>query len=92
MYQNFSKRQLLAMTWWNRPRLRDRDGILCDGAIRSGKTLSMVTGFFLWSMTCFDGCTFGLCGKTIGALRRNIIGNLPGWLGDVLTAKPFVTA
>lgn len=87
MYQNFSKRQLLAMTWWNRPRLRDRDGILCDGAIRSGKTLSMVTGFFLWSMTCFDGCTFGLCGKTIGALRRNIIGNLPGWLGDVLTVR-----
>ena len=41
MYQNFSKRQLLAMTWWNRPRLRDRDGILCDGAIRSGKTLSI---------------------------------------------------
>ena len=49
-YQSFSKRQLLAMTWWNRPGLKNRDGILCDGAIRSGKTLSMVTGFFLWSM------------------------------------------
>lgn len=87
MYQNFSKRQLLAMTWWNRPRLREKDGILCDGAIRSGKTLSMVTGFFLWSMTCFDGCIFALCGKTIGALRRNIVGNLPGWLGDVLSIR-----
>ena len=60
------------------------EGILCDGAIRSGKTLCMVTGFFLWSMGSFDGCTFGLCGKTIGALRRNIVGNLPQWLGDTV--------
>ena len=87
MYQSFSKRQLLAMTWWNRPELKEREGILCDGAIRSGKTLCMVTGFFLWSMTCFDGCCFGLCGRTIGALRRNIIGNLPAWLGDVVQIR-----
>ena len=87
MYQSFSKRQLLAMTWWNRPKLKEREGILCDGAIRSGKTLSMVTGFFLWSMTCFDGCCFGLCGRTIGALRRNIIGNLPAWLGDLVQIR-----
>jgi len=84
MYQSFSKRQLLAMTWWNRPGLSRMEGILCDGAIRSGKTLSMVTGFFLWSMANFDGCCFGLCGRTIGALRRNIVGNLPAWLGDVV--------
>ena len=84
MYQSFSKRQLLAMTWWNRPGLKDREGILCDGAIRSGKTLSMVTGFFMWSMANFDGYCFGLCGRTIGALRRNIVQNLPVWLGDLL--------
>lgn len=84
MYQKFSKRQLLAMTWWNRPKLRDCEGIICDGAIRSGKTLCMVTGFFLWSMANFHECSFGLCGRTIGALRRNIVGNLPQWLSDVL--------
>ena len=84
MYQSFSKRQILAMTWWNRPRLERYEGILCDGAIRSGKTLSMVTGFFLWSMARFHGCCFGLCGRTIGALRRNIVGNLQEWLGDVV--------
>ena len=50
IYQNFSKRQMLALTWWNRPGLQGYEGIICDGAIRSGKTLSMVTGFFLWSM------------------------------------------
>ncbi|MBQ8881162.1 MAG: PBSX family phage terminase large subunit [Oscillospiraceae bacterium] len=87
MYQSFSKRQLLAMTWWNRPGLQNRDGILCDGAIRSGKTLSMVTGFFLWSMASFNGCCFGLCGRTIGTLRRNIIGNLPEWLGSALQVR-----
>ncbi len=83
IYQSFSKRQLLAMTWWNRPKLRSFEGILCDGAIRSGKTVSMVTGFFLWSMANFHGCCFGLCGKTIGALRRNVVENLHTWLGDV---------
>ena len=87
MYQSFSKRQLLAMTWWNRPGLKDREGILCDGAIRSGKTISMVTGFFLWSMANFDGCCFALCGKTIGALRRNIVVHIPQWLGDVVEIR-----
>jgi len=84
MYQSFSKRQLLAMTWWNRPKLGQMEGIVCDGAIRSGKTISMVTGFFLWSMANFNGCTFGLCGRTIGALQRNIVNNLPSWLGDAM--------
>jgi len=86
-YRNFSKRQLLAMTWWNRPKLGSFDGILCDGAVRSGKTVSMVTGFFLWSMGSFQDCVFGLCGKTIGALRRNIIGNLQSWLGDTVRIR-----
>ena len=83
IYQKFSKRQMIAMTWWNRPGLKDFDGILCDGAVRSGKTVSMVVGFFLWSMACFDRRTFAICGKTVGALRRNIVGNLEEWLGDL---------
>ena len=87
MYQNFSKRQMLAMTWWNRPGLKDFEGILCDGAIRSGKSVSMVTGFFLWSMANFQGSCFGLCGRTIGALRRNIVENLRSWLGGVVDIR-----
>ncbi len=47
MYQNFSKRQLLAMTWWARPKLKEYDAILCDGAVRSGKTVALTVGFFL---------------------------------------------
>ena len=76
MYQSFSKRQMLAMTWWNRPNLGSLDAIICDGAVRSGKTVCMVVGFFLWSMARFDGKVFALCGKTIGALRRNVLAEL----------------
>ena len=80
IYQKLSKRQLLAATWWNRPRFRDREAIICDGAVRSGKTVCMAGGFFLWSMSQFNGQTFGICGKTIESLRRNIVMNLPDWL------------
>ncbi|MBQ6840337.1 MAG: PBSX family phage terminase large subunit [Oscillospiraceae bacterium] len=86
-FQSFSKRQLLALSWWNRPGLMDRDGILCHGAVRSGKSVCCAVGFFLWSMSCFRGQVFGICGKTIGALRRNILQNLPGWLGPMLKIK-----
>lgn len=82
-YRNFSKRQLVAISWWNRPKLKDFDGILCDGAVRSGKTVSVTLGFFLWSMASFQGETFALCGRTIGALQRNIVSHLPKWLGGV---------
>ena len=74
---------MVAMTWWNRPGLKEHDGILCDGAVRSGKTVSMVVGFFLWSMASFSGKTFAVCGKTVGALRRNVVENLQDWLGEV---------
>ena len=87
MYQSFSKRQMLAMTWWNRPGLQGYEGIICDGAIRSGKTLSMVTGFFLWSMASFQDCAFALCGRTVGALRRNLVSNLHNWLGDTVDIR-----
>ena len=87
IYRRFSKRQMLAMTWCNRPGLREIDGILCDGAVRSGKTVSMVVGFFLWSMATFDRQSFAICGKTVGALRRNITGNLPQWLGDLFEIR-----
>ena len=78
---------MIAMTWWNRPGLKDFDGILCDGAVRSGKTVSMVIGFFLWSMASFDRATFAICGKTVGSLRRNITKNLDDWLGGLVQIR-----
>ena len=87
IYQKLSKRQLLAATWWNRPAFRDRDAVICDGAVRSGKTVCMVAGFFLWSMAAFDGQNFGICGKTIESLRRNVVLNLHDWLGGIITIR-----
>ena len=73
------------MTWWNRPKYRDKDGIICDGSIRSGKTVSMADGFVLWSMATFDRQTFALCGKTIESLRRNVVTLMPQWLEGIFT-------
>lgn len=56
------------------------EAIICDGAVRSGKTFSMGVSFFLWAMTRFDGRQFGLCGKTITSLRRNLLTELVPYL------------
>lgn len=80
IYQRLSKRQLLAMLWWQQPRFKDRDALVCDGSIRSGKTVCMTVGFILWSMATFNGQKFALCGKTIESLRRNVILNLRDWV------------
>jgi len=70
----FSPKQKKVLTWWmpGEPE-HDRDAIFCDGAVRSGKTLAMGLSFFLWAQCCFDGKKFGVSGKTIGALRRNVL-------------------
>jgi PBSX family phage terminase large subunit len=54
----------------------DKDGIICDGSIRSGKTTVMSLSFIMWAMETFDGLNFAVCGKTIQSLRRNVIGQL----------------
>ena len=70
----FSPKQRRAMLWW-RAGSPDRryEAIVCDGAIRSGKTFAMTLGFFLWAMSEFTGRRFALCGRTVGALRRNVL-------------------
>ena len=55
------------MTWWREPGAAELDGILCDGAVRSGKTVSMAVGFLLWSMTRFERQCFALCGRVFRA-------------------------
>ena len=73
----FSKKQILTLTWWNRNSpYKDFDAVICDGAIRSGKTLCMSISFVLWSFYFFNGETFAMCGKTIRSLRRNVITSL----------------
>ena len=73
----FSPKQRTVLTWWvpGSPHA-GREAIVCDGAVRSGKTLAMGLGFFLWAMSCFHGKKFGVCGKTIASLRRNVLSEI----------------
>lgn len=79
-YEPFSEKQLITLSWWNSDKYKHHDALICDGSIRSGKTISMAVGFVLWSMTQFSGQNFAICGKTIESLRRNVILQLPHWL------------
>ncbi len=73
-FNKFSRRQLKVLTWWHDGSLVNGcDGIIADGAIRSGKTLSMSLSFVFWAMERFTGKNFGMCGKTIGTFRRNVL-------------------
>ena len=76
-YRVFSAKQKRVLTWWV-PGSPDqgKETIFCDGAVRSGKTLAMGLGFFLWAQTCFQGRKFGVCGKTISSLRRNVLSEI----------------
>jgi len=77
-----SAKQKLTMNWWGDPKYSDYDAVICDGAVRSGKTLSMSLGFVLWASASFDGGAFAICGKTVTSLRRNVITPLLPMLRD----------
>ena len=76
-YAGFSPKQKRVLTWWM-PGMADaqKEAIVCDGAVRSGKTMAMGLSFFIWASTCFDGQRFGICGKTVGSLRRNVLSEI----------------
>ena len=76
-YTAFSEKQRTAINWWMPGSgYEGYEAIVCDGAVRSGKTLAMGMGFFLWAMLCFHGQRFGICGKTIQSLRRNVLSEI----------------
>ena len=45
----------------------------------------MSIGFINWSMTRYNNQFFAICGKTIEALRRNVISHLSQWLEGIYT-------
>lgn len=49
------------------------DAIICDGAVRSGKTTIMMWAFIDWAMRNFSGQRFGICARTVGSAKKNII-------------------
>lgn len=68
----FSPKQKLALGWW-RTQGENCEGIIADGAVRSGKTVAVALGFCLWAMNSFSGQNFAICGRTIGSVRRNVL-------------------
>lgn len=82
----FSKRQRMVLNWWtDGSRYKDWDGIIADGAIRSGKTMCMSLSFVMWAMSSFNGQNLGMAGKTIGAFRRNVL----FWLKIMLRTRGY---
>lgn len=72
-FHPFSKKQKQVLSWWEREELKEKDAIICDGSVRAGKTIIMSLSYIFWAMSSFDGEQFGMAGKTIGSLRRNVI-------------------
>ncbi len=73
-FNTFSEKQLCALSWWCREsRLKNHDAIICDGAVRSGKTVCMSISFIFWSLYAFCEKDFAICGKTVRGVRRNVI-------------------
>ena len=85
-FQPFSQKQRKVLNWWcaTSP-VKDAEGIIADGAIRSGKTVSMSLSFVMWAMSSFNGQNFAMCGKTIGSFRRNVL----FWLKLMLKSRGY---
>lgn len=85
-FKPFSVKQKQVLTWWcpNSP-VKDKDGIIADGAIRSGKTLCMSLSYVLWAMESFNQQNFGMAGKTIGSFRRNVL----FWVKMMLVSRGY---
>lgn len=76
-FQPFSRKQRQIFTWWaDSSPVKDAAGIIADGAIRSGKTVSMSLSFVMWAMARYDGQNFIMAGKTISSFKRNVLQNL----------------
>lgn len=79
-FVNFSEKQKKILTWWMpESPYRDYNGVIADGAIRSGKSTSFGMSFIMWAMSSFSGKDFALCGNTVDSFKRNIWFWLKPW-------------
>ena len=82
--KRFSPKQKQVMGWWGpKSESRHYDAIICDGAVRSGKTLCMGLSFVCWATACFSGQQFAFCGKSVVSLRRNLVQELTPLLREL---------
>lgn len=67
--KTFSKKQGQILRFIEQPEIT----LICDGAVRSGKTVSMILAYIIWAMSHFDRTNFAICGKTVRSAERNIL-------------------
>ncbi len=83
-FKPFSAKQLRVLTWWcDGSSTRDMDAIICDGAVRSGKTVCMSISFISWAFYRFENADFAICGRTLSSLKRNVITSLTQSLSEL---------
>lgn len=70
MIDEFGDKQRRLALWWSED---GYDGVIAEGAIRSGKTWAMIAGFMLWSQLRFSNQMFIIAGRTFGSLVRNVV-------------------
>lgn len=49
------------------------DALICDGAVRSGKTSTESVAYILWAMEHFDRCNFIIAGVSVESAKRNVV-------------------
>lgn len=87
-FVKFSKKQIIVLSWWtSKSTLKNRKGVICDGSVRAGKSVSMALSFIFWAMKNHNKRQFGMSGKTVTAFERNII----FWLLPALRARGYNT-
>lgn len=73
-FKPFSKKQKKLLTWWtDKSPYKDYDMVIAEGSIRAGKTVAMIDSFLMWSLSKHSYQQFIIAGKSMGALKRNVL-------------------
>jgi PBSX family phage terminase large subunit len=70
-----SVKQQWLLRWW-RPDspFRNKDTIIAEGAIRTGKSLFLILGYVMWSLEMFSGDSFIVAAQSVKSIKKNLLG------------------
>lgn len=70
----YSRKQQKVLSWWHdKSPYKDMEMVIAEGSIRSGKTVSMIDSFITWSLEKHRNQTFIIAGKSMGAVKKNVL-------------------
>jgi len=83
-FKEFSPKQIQVLSWWCQGSpFCNMNSVICDGAVRSGKTVCMSISYVLWAFYRFNGASFAICSKTIRSVKRNVVTPLLAVMRDL---------